>query len=94
MLRHKFATLMVSFVVIGLTFFVLYTDSRTGFIPDEDQGLVFAFTEAQQGIAFQDMMGLQQQVADVIRRDPNVLNAMSSIGSPIKPGPCLLSAEG
>ena len=51
MLRHKFATLMVSFFVIGLTFY-LYTISKTGFIPDEDQGLVFAFTEAQQGIAF------------------------------------------
>jgi len=84
-LRHKFATLMVSFVVIGLTFY-LYTISRTGFIPDEDQGLVFAFTEAQQGIAFQDMMQLQQKVADVVRTDPNVMNLMSSIGSPINQG--------
>ena len=36
-LRHKFATLIVSFVVIALTFY-LYTISKTGFIPDEDQG--------------------------------------------------------
>jgi HAE1 family hydrophobic/amphiphilic exporter-1 len=84
-LRHKFATLMVSFVVIGLTFY-LFTISKTGFIPDEDQGLVFAFTEAQQGIAFQDMMQLQQRVANVVRSDPNVLNLMSSIGSPINQG--------
>ncbi len=84
-LRHKFATLMVSFAVIGLTFY-LYTVSKTGFIPDEDQGLVFAFTEAQQGIAFRDMLQLQQQVADVVRHDPNVLNTMSSIGSPINQG--------
>jgi len=84
-LRYKFATLMVSFVVIGLTFY-LYTISKTGFIPDEDQGLVFAFTEAQQGIAFQDMMQLQQKVADVVRFDPSVLNTMSSIGSPINQG--------
>ena len=85
MLRHKFATLMVSFFVIGLTFY-MYTISKTGFIPDEDQGLVFAFTEAQQGIAFQDMMQLQQKVADVVRIDPNVMNTMSSIGSPINQG--------
>jgi HAE1 family hydrophobic/amphiphilic exporter-1 len=84
-LRHKFATLMVSFVVIGLTFY-LYTISKTGFIPDEDQGLVFAFTEAQQGIAFQDMMQLQQKVADVVRFDPSVMNTMSSIGNPINQG--------
>ncbi len=84
-LRHKFATLMVSFVVIGLTFY-LFTIARTGFIPDEDQGLVFAFTEAQQGIAFQDMMELQQKVADVVRSDPNVMNIMSSMGSPTNQG--------
>jgi HAE1 family hydrophobic/amphiphilic exporter-1 len=84
-LRHKFATLMVSFVVIGLTFY-LYTISKTGFIPDEDQNLVFAFTEAQQGVAFQDMMQLQQKVTAVVRGDPNVLNVSSSIGSPINQG--------
>ena len=84
-LRHKFATLMVSFAVIALTVF-LYTLSKTGFIPDEDQNLAFAFTEAQQGIAFQDMMQLQQKVAGVVRSDPNVLNTMSSIGQPINQG--------
>jgi HAE1 family hydrophobic/amphiphilic exporter-1 len=84
-LRHKFATLMVSFLVIGLTFY-LFTISKTGFIPDEDQGLVFAFTEAQQGIAYNDMMKLQQQVAEVVRHDPSVLNTMSSIGQPTNQG--------
>jgi hydrophobic/amphiphilic exporter-1 (mainly G- bacteria), HAE1 family len=84
-LKHKFATLMVSFAVIALTFY-LYSISKTGFIPDEDQGLVFAFTEAQQGIAFQDMMQLQQKVADVVRHDPSVMNTMSSIGQPINQG--------
>jgi len=84
-LRHRFATLLVSFAVIGLTFY-LYTVSKTGFIPDEDQGLVFAFTEAQQGIAFGDMMKLQQQVADVVRNDPSVLNTFSTIGQPTNQG--------
>src|SRR5260370_32067172 len=55
-------------------------------IPGEDEWLVFAFTEAQQGIAFQDMMQLQQKVADVVRFDPSVMNTMSSIGSPINQG--------
>jgi HAE1 family hydrophobic/amphiphilic exporter-1 len=79
-LRHKFTTFLLSLGVIGLTFF-LYTMSRTGFIPDEDQGLIFGFTEAQQGISFKDMMSLQQQVAEVIRKDPHVMNMMSSIGT-------------
>ena len=84
-LRHRFVTLLISFAVIGLTFY-LFTQSKTGFIPDEDQGLVFAFTEAQQGIAFGDMMKLQQQAADVVRNDPSVLNTMSSIGQPTNQG--------
>ncbi|MGZ7030076.1 MAG: efflux RND transporter permease subunit, partial [Terriglobales bacterium] len=78
-LRHKFATLMVSLAVIALTG-VLFVQIKTGFLPDEDQGLVFAFTEAQQGISFNDMFRLQQQVTDVVRRDPNVMNMISSMG--------------
>ncbi len=84
-LRHKFATFMISLVLIGLTGY-LYTLSKTGFIPDEDQGLVFAFTEAQQGIAFKDMMQLQQKVVSVIRQNPNVLSCMSAFGNPVNQG--------
>jgi HAE1 family hydrophobic/amphiphilic exporter-1 len=84
-LRHKFATLLVSFGLILATVY-LFMVSKTGFIPDEDQGLVFAFTEAQQGIAFADMYELQQKVADVVRSDPSVQNTMSSIGQPINQG--------
>jgi HAE1 family hydrophobic/amphiphilic exporter-1 len=84
-LRHRVITLLISFAVIGLTYY-LFTVSKTGFIPDEDQGLVFAFTEAQQGIAFGDMMKLQQQATDVVRHDPNVMNTMSAIGQPTNQG--------
>ncbi len=84
-LRHRFATLMVSFGVIVLTGY-LYTISKTGFLPDEDQNLLFAFTEARQGIAFQDMMALQQKAASVFRSDPNILSTMSSIGTPTNNG--------
>ncbi len=78
-LRHKFATLMVSFLVIALTA-VLYTQMKTGFLPDEDQGLVFAFTEAREGISFRDMFDLQQRAAEVVRNDSNVQQLISAIG--------------
>ena len=84
-LKHKFVTLMVSFGVIVLTFF-LFEMSRTGFIPDEDQGLVFAFTEAQQGISFNDMVKLQQKAAETVRNDPNVKNSMSAVSNPLNQG--------
>ena len=78
-LRHKFITLMLSLGLIALTV-VLYRFSQTGFIPNEDQGLIFGFTEAREGVSFPEMSQLQQQVAAVIRNDPSVLNTMSSIG--------------
>jgi len=84
-LRHKFVTLLLSFGLIALTG-VLFMFSRTGFIPDEDQGLVFAFTEARQGIAFQDMMVLQQKVASTIREYPDVVAAMSTVSTPTNNG--------
>jgi len=80
-LRHKFIVFLLSLGLIALTGF-LYSVSRTGFIPDEDQGLVFAFTEARQGVSFSDMMTLQQQVAKVVREDPNVLATMSTVSMP------------
>ncbi len=70
-LRHRFAVLMISFAVIALTAF-LFVQIKTGFIPDEDQGFIFAVTEAQQGISYNDMFELQQKVARVIQKDPNV----------------------
>ena len=84
-LRHKFVTLLFSFGLIALTV-VLFMFSRTGFIPDEDQGLVFAFTEARQGIAFQDMMVLQQKVANTIQQYPDVVAAMSTVSTPTNNG--------
>jgi hydrophobic/amphiphilic exporter-1 (mainly G- bacteria), HAE1 family len=80
-LRHKFIVFLLSLGLIALTGF-LYSISRTGFIPDEDQGLVFAFTEARQGVAFSEMMELQQKVAAVVRQDPNVVATMSTVSMP------------
>ena len=84
-LRHRFITLMVSFAVIAATVF-LFEIMKTGFLPDEDQGLVFAFTEARQGISFDDMVAHQQAVAGIIRNDPNVIASMSSISIPVNTG--------
>ena len=84
-LQHKFIVFLFSLGLIAMTGF-LYTISRTGFIPDEDQGLVFAFTEARQGIAFQDMMVLQQKVAATIRENPDVVAAMSTVSTPTNNG--------
>ena len=84
-LDHRLATLLVSLALVAATVF-LYLAVHTGFIPDEDQGLVIVSTEAKQGIAFDDMVRLQQQVDSVIRQDPNVDASMSSLGNPLNQG--------
>ena len=52
-----------------------------GFIPTEDNGTIFAFTEAAQDISFEAMMAHQRAVADVVRQQPYVEQFMSFIGA-------------
>jgi len=84
-LDWKFATLMVSFGVVALTIF-LFEISKTGFIPNEDQGLVFGFVQAPEGIGFDEMGQKMQQIADVVEKDPSVLYTMASYGTPVNQG--------
>jgi HAE1 family hydrophobic/amphiphilic exporter-1 len=84
-LEWKFATLMVSFGVIALTVF-LFKISKNGFIPNEDQGLVFGFVQAPEGIGFDGMGQKIQQIAAIVENDPSVLYTMASYGNPVNQG--------
>ena len=79
-LRHRRVTMAVSAVVLALTVF-LFGWMPKGFLPSEDMGLMFGFTEAQQGISFDAMKEHQLQVADVLFKDPNIEAYMSAIGA-------------
>lgn len=79
-LKHRVATLVVTNVLLGLTFLLFWVMPK-GFLPTEDTGQIFAFTEAQQGISFTDMAQHQRELADIIAKDPNVDQFMSSIGA-------------
>ena len=79
-LRHPRGTMVVlalTFVLTGYLFVVI----PKGFIPNEDTGQIFAFTEAAQDISFEAMAEHQQAVADIVRQDPNVASFFSSIGA-------------
>jgi HAE1 family hydrophobic/amphiphilic exporter-1 len=78
-LRHRLATLLVSFVLLAATIYLFIVIPK-GFLPNEDTGAIFGFTEAAQGISFDDMARHQQAVSRVVRSDPSVRSAMSSIG--------------
>jgi len=79
-LRHPFVTLMVSIVVLLVTFVLLYFIPK-GFFPDEDTGQLRATTEAAQDISFDAMMQHQMAAAKIVAADPNVDGFMSSIGA-------------
>jgi hydrophobic/amphiphilic exporter-1 (mainly G- bacteria), HAE1 family len=79
-LRHPRLTLASLVVTLVLTV-VLFRAIPKGFIPNEDTGQIFAFTEAAQDISFEGMRDKQQAVAAILRKDPYVEQFMSSIGA-------------
>jgi len=52
-----------------------------GFLPSEDTGQIFAFTEAAQGISFEDMVKHQKELAAIVSKDPNISAFMSAVGA-------------
>ena len=79
-LRHRrttMATLGLTFVLTAYLFAVI----PKGFIPTEDNGTMFAFTETAQDISFEAMVEHQRAVAEVVRQDPSVVQLMSFIGA-------------
>ncbi len=79
-LEHRLATLLVSAVILLATVY-LFMIIPKGFLPSEDTGQIFGFTEASQGISFEAMARHQKEVAAVIAKDPYVDSFMSSIGA-------------
>ena len=73
--------IMLVFVAITVATGFLFARMPKGFLPTEDTGQIFCFTEAPQDISFDAMAKLQQQVADIVRRNPNVQGVMSFIGA-------------
>jgi HAE1 family hydrophobic/amphiphilic exporter-1 len=72
---------LIVFLGITVATSVLFVKMPKGFLQGEDVGQLFCFTEAQQDISFDAMANLQQQVASIIRADPNVEAVMSFIGA-------------
>ena len=79
-LRHRRTTMAVLAFTFVLTAY-LFVIIPKGFIPNEDTGSIFAFTEAAQDISFDSMVEHQRAVADVVRQSPQVEQFMSFIGA-------------
>jgi HAE1 family hydrophobic/amphiphilic exporter-1 len=69
-------------VAIG-TFVVtiaMYIWVPKGFFPEEDLGQILLTTEAAEDISFSSMLALQDQAAEMVKNDPNVLSMVSFVG--------------
>jgi HAE1 family hydrophobic/amphiphilic exporter-1 len=78
-LRHRLVVLFVALASIAASLW-LFMRLPKGFVPNEDNGQIFAFTEAAQGVSFEKMAELQQQAAAIVAQSPYVEGFMSSIG--------------
>jgi len=79
-LRHPRAVLALFALSLVATLWA-YRAIPKGFLPSEDIGFVYGFTEAAEGVSFAAMAEHQKQVAEVVRRDPAVRSTFSSIGA-------------
>jgi HAE1 family hydrophobic/amphiphilic exporter-1 len=79
-LKHRRITMISSFILLFLTFY-MFTLVPKGFIPTEDTGQLSANTKAAQDISFDNMLKHQQEVVDIIRQDPNIAALNSTVGA-------------
>src|SRR6185369_11790047 len=70
-LRHRPAT-MAAFVGVLVATAYLFVIVPKGFIPEQDTDQIAVVTEASQGTGYDKLVEYQNQVADIIRKDPNV----------------------
>jgi hydrophobic/amphiphilic exporter-1 (mainly G- bacteria), HAE1 family len=79
-LAHRRLTMAVMLLTFVLTAW-LFVLIPKGFIPTEDTGQIFAFTEAAQDISFDAMKDKQRAAAAIVRQQPYIDQIMSSIGA-------------
>jgi len=78
-MQRSRATLLVALFTFVATV-ALYLYMPKGFLPLEDTGQIIATTDAAETVSFPEMSRLQAQVADVIKRDPDVTSVASFLG--------------
>ena len=79
-LRHRLLVIGIAVLMAVLTVGLVKVLPR-GFIPTDDTGFVFMFTEAAQDISFEEMTRHQQAAAAIVAQQPYVDAFMSSIGA-------------
>jgi hydrophobic/amphiphilic exporter-1 (mainly G- bacteria), HAE1 family len=78
-LEHRALTLGICGMLFLVTIALFYIIPK-GFIPNDDTSRIVGYTEAAEGISFNEMSRHQEQIVDLIRQDPNVVGVLSTVG--------------
>ena len=78
-LTHRRIVILITLSLIAASAWLFVTIPK-GFFPQEDTGLIFAFTQADPDISFPGMALRQEAVAKVISADPAVASFGGAIG--------------
>jgi hydrophobe/amphiphile efflux-1 (HAE1) family protein len=79
-LKHRFVTLTVMVGTVLMTGW-LFIIIPKGFFPEQDTGLILGVTEAAEDISPAGMATVQQQVIDLVMKDPAVSTVGAYIGA-------------
>lgn len=79
--RHQKLVICVGIGSVVLSI-ILFKILPTDFIPDEDIGFIIAYTEADQGTSSMMMQSYQQQIVDILRKEPSIETIASNSGTP------------
>jgi len=79
-LQRKKMTLLVFLGTLIVTIF-LFIVTPKGFLPNEDIGLLFSFTEGDPSMSFPVMVEKQHQAAEIVRKNSDVAAVMSVVGA-------------
>jgi multidrug efflux pump len=78
-LRHQFATLLITIATAGLSVY-LYWQVPKGFFPQQDTGRVSGSVQADQDISFAAMQQKMRQYVSIVAQDPNVQAVVAFAG--------------
>ncbi len=79
-LKHQPLTLMVAIATLVITIW-LYIIIPKGLLPQQDTGLITGETDAAQSISFKAMVERQRLIAEIVRKDPDVVSVASFVGA-------------
>ncbi len=79
-LRHQAFTFAVAVATMVATIW-LYILVPKGLLPQQDTGIILGVTDAAQSISFRAMVARQRSIAEIVRKDPDVVSVASFVGA-------------